>query len=629
MSDHAANQPEARLPFLLSVAGAVLLLQFILAAISFPLPELSSQKPLFHIDAAWHWYHIKVAKDLFETGNLVGYDPTFNAGYPGGVTYNWSAKIPALWAILLKTRCSEVVVYKLYAFVSAVIGPVFVPIGFFLLRMRRSEMAFGSLCGVILWWVSVFHWYHTAGMVAFVVGSYGSFAYFAWVLRYLDGSGGVWALVGMGLTGALAMFWHPLFPLPIVLGTLLFLAMNRQGADRTRVLKLLTIVPLLAVLPNLVWLYPMFHYQKVFVAGVSDISPYGKIVAVGNLWRELAGIWSGNAHGSKLYAPLALATVWGWFSRGRLFPDRCGRITAVLGIALSVLAHLGGGIPLLRFIQPNRFAPVGYLFLCVPASLGVSAMWRRARDVPTGWLLRRAAQASLVILGLITAYTLKEVREEVSWTHSGHYGAPPPEARDLGGLSLWVLNWLEHDTTADGRVLFETSKARIHDGAHMAGYYAASSGRSFIGGPYPFTNFAGFWDGTVFGKQMSQIPQETFAQYLDLYNIGWILAHSAEAKHYLDHMPGVVSVAAYEELKAYRCERPLSYFLQGNGHVADQGTNRLALSGLDGGNVVIKFHYIPGIKSDPPATLLPVPEMDDPNPFIKIVNPPRQIRLFM
>ena len=626
--DAPSNHPPASRRFAILAILGVLLVQFVLVSITFPLGELLSQKPLFHIDAAWHWYHIKVAEQLFRDRRIVGYDPTFNAGYPGGVTFNWSGKLPAVAAISLHRWLNEIQVYKLYSFLSAVLGPACIPLALYFFRLRRGEILAGSLFGLILWWASMFHWYHTAGMVSFVATSYISLPYLAKIIQYLSEGGGKASLIGLGISGAFVWFWHPLFPLPVAMGTVLYLLTYYKDLDRARTLRLLTVVPALALLPNVFWLYPMSHFQTVFAPGIPDIGPYGKFVVVSNLWRELIGIWNDKSHGSKLYAPLALASLWAWYLPVRPFAQRASRTFIQLAVALNLFADLGGVVPGLRFSQPNRFSPAGYLFLCVPASLGVFAIWRFAKATPVtrmAW----AARISFAVLALAFVYSANEVRQEVSWTHVGHYGAPPPEVRDLGDLSKWVLNWLETDTSAQGRVLFETSNGRIHDGGHMAGYYAYTSGREFIGGPYPFTNFAGSWDGTMFGKPIGQISQSDFAHYLDLYNIGWILVHSEEAKRYLDQLPGVFPAGHNGVLNAYRCERPLTYFISGSGDILEQGTNRLVLGHLTGPEVVIKFHYIPGLKSDPPATVVPIRLMDDPNPFIRIVNPPAQIKLSM
>ena len=95
------------------------------------------------------------------------------------------------------------------------------------------------------------------------------------------------------------------------------------------------------------------------------------------------------------------------------------------------------------------------------------------------------ALATAAVVGLSFALSIREVVREVSYDPVGRYGSVPPEVRPLGPKSVWLLDWMARKTTAEGRVLFETSKGRIHDGAHIAGYLAVRAGRELIGGPYP------------------------------------------------------------------------------------------------------------------------------------------------
>ena len=48
----------------LVVCAIVLLAQFALVSIAFPLSELSTGNPLFHIDSPYHWYNMKLAANL-------------------------------------------------------------------------------------------------------------------------------------------------------------------------------------------------------------------------------------------------------------------------------------------------------------------------------------------------------------------------------------------------------------------------------------------------------------------------------------------------------------------------------------------------------------------------------------
>jgi hypothetical protein len=57
------------------------------------------------------------------------------------------------------------------------------------------------------------------------------------------------------------------------------------------------------------------------------------------------------------------------------------------------------------------------------------------------------------------------------------------------------------------------------------------------------------------------------------------------------------------------------------------GYNRLELSGLKGNEVVLKYHWVDGLRTVPPTRIEPVQVADDPIPFIKLVNPPAAVTI--
>jgi hypothetical protein len=608
---------------------AVLICQFAFVAWTFPLSELMSSKPMFHIDSAWHLYHVKLGANLMRTHSLVGYDPFFNAGYPGGVTYNWSAKFPVLLAILFKPWLDEIVAYKLFVFVSATLAPACVPLAMRWLGFEYRAVVAGSALGLILWWASVFRWYHTAGMVSFVFGSYLALPYVARIINYFEGRGNWGCLAGLGLVGAIALFYHPLFPIPIIGGVIVYLAFDWQAVSRLRTWLLLLMVPFLAILPNLLWLYPMDYYHRIFSVGVGQVSPYQQLVDINIAWKEFLGLWSGNARGSKLYLPFAVAAAWACFAVRGIRERRIVASFTCLGCCLVLFAVVGAASSAAANVQPNRFSPVGYLFLAIPASFGLVRLWQSVIVKRRPW---RELGALWLVLGVITipvAYAANEVKHEIRYAAIGHYGAIPPEVKGLGDRSVWIINWLKTNTTNSGRVLFETSKARVHDGGHLAGFYAYTTGREFIGGPYPFHHFAGFWDGYLFGRPIEKMEHEQLRKYIELYNIGWAIVHSEQSKKVLDKMPGVGPVGQYKELKVYAINQHLSYFIRGSGRVAERDHNRLLLDDLSGEDVIVKYHYVDGLKSEPFTRLMPIYLLEDPNPFIRIQYPPKTLSLYL
>ena len=72
---------------------------------------------------------------------------------------------------------------------------------------------------------------------------------------------------------------------------------------------------------------------------------------------------------------------------------------------------------------------------------------------------------------------------------------------------------------------------------------------------------------------------------------------------------------------------PRTFFLQGSGQVAARAINRLDLANLEGETVVLKYHFVPGMRAEPPTRIDGVRMLDDPQPFIRITRPPRSLRL--
>jgi len=609
------------LPYAL-VAALTFIVQFALVAITFPLSELASDLPLFHIDGAYHWYNMKVAANLALTGHAIGYDPFFNAGFIDGIHYYVSGRLPALLAAVFAPGIDEIRLYKAYVFGSSVLAPLCVVGAAAALRLAPREASIASALGIALWWVSYLRWYFTAGMVGYVTTCYFAVLFIALIFRELELNRRSWVPVGLGLFGALGFFWHQHFPFLVAIAVLAYLAVRGRQLEYPRTIATLAIVAIVSLLPNLPWVYATLLYHDGYSENATQ-----NLVDANLIWRELLGMLRDNAHGSKAYPLLFLGALVACVRPGA--PRRRSLWIAFLAaaVAMELLAYLGSAFPLVGMIQPNRFAPAGYLLLCIPAASGFDAIWQAVTE--RGSRTRRVAGALGVATLCAAAVLTWEIWREVTPGPQGRYGAPPPQVRALGDDSAWVLQWLERRTSPDARVLFENSKGRVHDAAHMAGYYAYRSQREFIGGPYLYMNFANAWDDAAFGKRLVDIPVPRMREYLSLYNVGAIIAHSEGAKAYFDKMPGVRLDETHGGLRAYTVDGQHSYFVNGAGRVAERGHNHVLLSDLAGPEVVLKYHYAPGMKSEPPARIDGVPMLDDPKPFVRIKDPPPRVRLYM
>jgi hypothetical protein len=75
-----------------------------------------------------------------------------------------------------------------------------------------------------------------------------------------------------------------------------------------------------------------------------------------------------------------------------------------------------------------------------------------------------------------------------------------------------------------------------------------------------------------------------------------------------------------------KVNQPLTWFLTGAGNVT-AGYNRLELSELQGDEVILKYHWVDGLRAEPSVRMEPIQIADDPIPFIKIIHPPSMLKL--
>jgi hypothetical protein len=193
-----------------------------------------------------------------------------------------------------------------------------------------------------------------------------------------------------------------------------------------------------------------------------------------------------------------------------------------------------------------------------------------------------------------------------------------------------IARWVRQNTPAEARVLFEESGDEtgfVYDGMYLSSFIPHWSSRELIGGPINLYNdrhhFAEFHSGRLFGRDIQAFSDGEIKDYLRLYNIGAIVAfHPASLKR-LASVPGLITLdRRLGPVHLMRVNQPPDWFVQGEGQIK-ANLNRLEVATGGGNEVVLKYHWLDGLVSNPPATIVPVQIGDDPIPFIKVVDPPR------
>jgi hypothetical protein len=198
------------------------------------------------------------------------------------------------------------------------------------------------------------------------------------------------------------------------------------------------------------------------------------------------------------------------------------------------------------------------------------------------------------------------------------------------GMAL--IDWLRENTDASGRILHEETNRDGHQyyGSHLPSWIPVFAERELAGGPAPHAllkhNFLRFIAGTLRGQPIQKIDPDTLSSYLTLYNVRWVLCWKRPTKRFFGRLPIATRVGKFDKFVLYRIEIPPSYFLRGSGSIEVQG-HRIALRDVtpEDGVVAIKYHWLESLRTDPPLTIEPLYELDDPIPFISVKDPPHEL----
>lgn len=605
-------------------------LNVVLVSYTFPIAKLLTPEPLFYIDSAFHWYNmVAIGNIAGDAGWAMGYDPFFRAGTPLGLTKGaGSAILPTLIYALFKGSISATVIWKLHSFFSSLLAPILFLLALFLLKLPRRETLVAYILALALSWVSLLRWHHTVGMVGFAFTAYSAVFYVALLVSILEARCRWHWIIPVGILGGFFQLVHPFFFLPVLIGFGSYLVIKR------RTIRIRDIAILCASCVTFVLLINSFWIYGTFIADLGYVDPerylFQRETGLGLLLSELAGNWGHKVYGSRVYPLVAIGVIWALFSYRRANASWYNSTFLAAGV-LTILysAFASHSDTLGAMTEPNRFAPVGYLFLCVPAAAGLCQMARAAFNTNQAAMSVWLARLGGIMVVAIGMFVANEIRREVSYQPTGHYGRIPPQVRGLGPYTEFMIEWIKTNTTSEARVLFEASRGRIHDDAHIAGYLAYTTQREFIGGPYPDRSVTSTSDGRFFGAEAGALTPDQARHYFELYNIGWIIAHAEETKRYLETIDWIERKAEFKKISVYQVNRDFSYFILGSGRVSSRSHNRIMLSDLSGKEVVLKYHYVRGIRTEPETEITPYPMPGDDNPFIRIVDPPSELRITM
>ena len=352
------------------------------------------------------------------------------------------------------------------------------------------------------------------------------------------------------------------------------------------------LVPLLRFAPDVGWHYPHRFWET------------GPLAAA---WRSLTMLWGWPV----LLLVASVVGLWAWRRR---VPAALLVAYGVWVLVLLVAALQGSRLPVLASLLPLRMMLPLSFALCPLAGAGVVALLRRASVPQLAPLVfvphLVVTLARLAPLPALHASLPAEGRTFVAWV------------RDLTdpGARFVVEDRLHLERPRLDRDVPD----HPYFGGHLPALLPALTGREAFGGPYPEmpirVHRADLVSGVLLGTPLAEWPTERLGAALARYNVGTIVVWSSVARERLAAASEIVTPAGeLGYFHAFRSRQAPSWVLAGSATVRAR-PNAIEVADASPGGVVLKYHWYPGLCSDPPLPVRPHEAPDLAAPFIAVDN---------
>ena len=590
--------------------------------------------PVIEQDWGLHFHHLKSLEAFWrEDMSSWGYNPLFMAGYPSNTIQDLSIKLFEFLALAFSLIALRPIQwFKMTALIAMAAVPWLMYFSarnlFAREQIRNTAAVAAALLGTIYWWNSLPREMFFYGMIGYSTAAYASILGVSLFYRLAQQQTSRGAVhLGWVLFAITVLPLHVQSLIIFLPCSLVFLIARPKLIHRPLVLWIVGAATMSLVV-NLVWIIPAFTHRGDDVSQTiveqlplffsSDpLTLVKDYLAPNNYWSFRQSFWE---KGFRLTLLILGTTGTVKMLRGR---DRnLGILLLAALISLFLITYFSFLVPSLKASQPMRFKVPFDLFLAIGAAYAIAA-----------WLMADSAGGRFypyTVPALLFAATVTFVMNLVHTESQGRLRLRtliPPEITE-------IARWVQQNTPEEARVLFEESGDEtgfVYDGMYLSSLIPHWSGRQLIGGPINLYNdrhdFAEFHSGRLFGRDIQAFTDQEVRNYLRLYNIGAVVAFYPASLKRLRSIPGLVTLdRRVGPVHLMRVNQPPDWFLQGEGQVIAK-LNRLEVSTRGANEVVLKYHWLDGLVSNPPSTIIPVKMYDDPIPFIRLVDPPRSFTL--
>lgn len=586
---------------------------------------LTNGWPLWRHDHPLYFHSALVTRHfLHESGTTAGYDPSFMSGYAKSVVFPSSSTLPELVLTFFGGRRPELA-YKVYVLVSAALVPWLLVLAGIICRIKPRALAISTLVYLLYVWTDFPINYAGYGMLPYFLGIPLALVAAALFFRYLEQGGVGWwmASAAVMVVAVMVHFTTALIVVPaagVAYGVAIALAWKSHAPFTRLKHASVWLIPLLVLVANGFWWIP-----GIWLGSTKGPSNFALVNADEAILDRLSHIWSTEPAIQSLLLVAGLVGLLRLGTRDRLMAIGL----ATFAIVGFLWGYIAAGMSALGFLQPGRHTFAFYSVLALVSGIAFDDVASRLRTGPGPRLDLWFAVGLLSIGGRVFG---PECVVKVKYRINGRvqFLSCEPSKR-----MLWVLDRVRRHVKPGERLLYEeggfsTGIPDPFQGGRFSGLIPWwCPGVELIGGPYLHaslnTNFTQFGEGRLFGRENGNWGRPFFERYARLYRPSAILCWSPEAKRFCRLYPDLIEVL--EEEGGVLIGRVRGFdgaTIRGQAEVdAVPGrlTVRNATADLDG-RVVLRYHSVPCLRTEPPVEWEPVSLEGDPVPFIGL-RPPR------
>jgi hypothetical protein len=570
-----------------------------------PPSRIADKNPLFHIDFSLHFYRAAAISHILSADKAVwGYDPYFAAGYPIGLLEDFDNRACELFVFALSSLgLNKAQAFKLFIIIVFLSFPLLIYLTAINFSLTKNERILTTALAVIFWYGQHFNFIWN-GMFSFLFSSFLYMYIFSLFYRYLKFKNGR-DFFFLTILSSLIILIHLLSIFCLFIPMIaLYLLYFKKLSFRFHLSLLLGLC--IVILINSYSIYPFIKNMNIYLTNFSNDFQGGIKNLIGNFFFKSEMLLS------NILVTIGVIGLFLW----RKNKEREIYLSFLFSfLFMFALIYFGKYNKFFSLIGTYRFNHYLIFLLIFPASSSLIAFMQFLRH---NFSVKKVYTIIFLILFLFAPLILSPLAIIYSPKVYVKASIMPQKCYQL-------IKWVKDNTTSKGRILLEIGlKNKMFHFNHFSTILLHFCQREIIGGPQCLmTNkylFANFYNGLFFEKPIASYSDLDMKDYLKLYNIKWIIVWTPESTDHFDKLQGFVNkIHQIDNFSIYQANQNTDYFLKGKGKI-NVNYNRIWISNASEGEVVIKYHWLPTLKTDPPLPIECYNIEKDPIGFIKVKN---------